>query len=113
LSGTEPYRELAELAEAALAAAEGGRPEQVPALLERAAALREALPDQPDPAARPELERAAAAHERLRVRLGASLEQVRAELGRADRGRQAARSYGAAAAAVARPAQPGGSAQAA
>ncbi|MGV1048950.1 MAG: flagellar basal body rod protein FlgC [Solirubrobacterales bacterium] len=68
-----------------------------------AAALSASLPGHPPAAARADLERAAAAQAQLSARLGASLDATRAEIGRVGRGRDAARSYGAAAAAFGQP----------
>ncbi len=100
MSDLAPYEELARLAEAGLDLAERGEPAELDQVFERSAAIRVKLPERPPAEARALLERAAAAHERLRTRLGASLAETRAELERADLTRRAARSYGAAAPAL-------------
>lgn len=97
---TDPYEELAELAEAGLALAEQDRLDELADLFDRSSAIAAELPDEPPPSARPALERAAAAQDRLRARIGASLAGTRSELDQADRGRRAARSYGATAPAL-------------
>jgi hypothetical protein len=94
LSDADPYARLAELAEAAAALAEQGRVEELDAIFERSGAIAASLPARPPRSARPQLERAAAAQERLGTTLGASLDATRAELELIDRGRRATRSYG-------------------
>lgn len=93
---TDPYAELAELAEAALERTREGDEQGVTELLDRSTAITAALPERPPPDARPALERAAAAQERLTVWLDARLAATRAELELVDRGQHAARSYGSA-----------------
>lgn len=96
----DPYEELAELAEAAEALAEQDRVEELEEIFARSAALTATLPETPPQSARPALERAAAAQQRLRTRLGESLLAARSEMDRVDRGRRAARAYGGAAGAA-------------
>lgn len=99
----DPYAELAEIAERALALSEradptapaerAGEPAALSELLDRATALAATLPATPPASARPALERAASAQERLRARLSSALAATRATLERTDRSRQAAGAY--------------------
>ena len=89
----DPYAELAELAEAALARADAADFDGLTAALARSEEIVAALPERPPAAARPALERADAAHRRLGPALRASLATTRAELDLVGRGRDAARSY--------------------
>lgn len=109
MSAPDPYEELARLAErgAELAAAAraakldaAARLAELDEIYERGAALAADLPERPPEAARPALERAAAAEREIRAHLGATLAATRAELEQADRGRRAARSYRATASAL-------------
>lgn len=109
MSAEAPYEELARLAErgAELAAAAREANEDAAARLAelndvyaRSAAIAAELPERPPESARPALERAAAAERRIRAHLAAALAATREELERADRGRRAARSYRATAAAM-------------
>lgn len=93
---TAPYDELASLAESAEALADEGRVEELDDVFTRSAALTRTLPARPPREAAPALERAAAAQERLRARLGQSLLAAREEIERVGRGRRAARGYGGA-----------------
>jgi hypothetical protein len=93
LSGADPYAELAELAEAALELSRDGNEQGAAEVLDRSAALASELPGRPPVSARPALERAAAAQERLTVWLDAKLVSTRSELELVDRGRHAAHSY--------------------
>ncbi len=90
----DPYAELADLAEAAAALVEEERVGELEAIFSRSEAITATLPERPPASARSALERAAAAQERLRGRLGASLEATREQLERVGRGRRAAHSYG-------------------
>ncbi len=100
MTAPDPYRELAELAETALDLTREGDQEGLTRLLDRSAEIAAELPDRPPPSACTALERAAAAHERLNIWLDAELAATRSELARVDLGRQAARSYGGAGAAL-------------
>jgi hypothetical protein len=97
---SDPYAELAELAEAALTSADGADLEGLAAALARSEAIVATLPATPPASARPALERAGAAHRRLGPALRASLAETRAELDLVGRGRDAARSYAGAGAAT-------------
>lgn len=88
-----PYEELAELAESALPLAEQGKLEDIAAALDRCEALAATLPERPPASALPAIERALAAQDRLRARLGSSLAAVRTELDQVDRGRRTAGAY--------------------
>jgi hypothetical protein len=95
--GADPYEELAELAEAALELAEPDRVHDLTEIFARTSALTATLPHRPPASARPALERAAAAQQRLQDRLGSDLLAARDELDHVSRGRRAARAYGIAA----------------
>ncbi len=97
--GAAPYERLAELAEAELAACEAGRPEVATDLYAEAAAIVAGLPSRPPAAAEPALRRAALAQQRTAELLAARLAERGADLERLRRGREAARSYAAGAAA--------------
>lgn len=94
-AGVAPYERLAELAEAELALCEEGRFEELEARYAEAAAIVATLPARPPAAAREALERAKRAQDATAALLAAGLEDARAELAQARRGRDAARSYGA------------------
>ncbi len=94
-----PYERLAELAEAELAACEAGRPEELTDLYAQAAEIVAGLPSRPPAAAEPALRRAAVAQQRTAELLAARLAERSGDLERLRRGREAARSYAAGAAA--------------
>lgn len=96
MNDADPYEKLAELAETALTLTREGEEGQLTELIDRSVAIAAELPERPPASARPALERAAAAHERLNVWLDAALLATRTDLKRVDRGRRAARSYAAA-----------------
>jgi hypothetical protein len=98
-AAVEPYERLAELAEAELALCEEERFEELGELYERGAALVATLPAQAPTEAREALERAARAQAAVARRLAADLAEARSQLGQLRRGRDAARSYAASAAA--------------
>ena len=91
----DPYRQLAQLAESELSLVEEDRLDELDELYERGAALVASLPEQAPPGARPALEDAVAAQERVTARLAARLAESRSDLERLRRGRAAAHSYAA------------------
>ncbi len=104
VSDTAPYERLAELAERELAlvtAFEPSRIGELVALQQTRTTLVASLPAIPPAAARPLLLRARECQERTTAALTVLCDQLNRELGFVDRGREAARGYGAAA--VARP----------
>ncbi len=90
------YARLAELADAERELAEAGRVDELDALAAERAALVAALPAQAPPGARAALEDALARQRAAEAALHAATAAARAELRSVDRGRQAARAYGAA-----------------
>jgi hypothetical protein len=88
-----PYERLAHLAEAELAACEGGRTEDLADLYTEAEAIRASLLGQPPVEAEPALRRAAAAQQRIGQLLGARLAERGGEVERVHRAREAARAY--------------------
>ncbi|HEX8753691.1 MAG TPA: hypothetical protein VF731_09775 [Solirubrobacterales bacterium] len=93
----DPYEELADLAEAALELAEQDRVHDLAEIFARSSELTATLHHRPPASARPALERAAAAQQRLQDQLGSALLAARTELDHVSRGRRAARAYGVAA----------------
>lgn len=94
-----PYERLAELAERELAlvtAFEPTRIGELVALQQTRTTLVAALPERPPPAARPALLRAHELQERVSAALTVLCDQLGRDLHGLDRGRQAARGYGAA-----------------
>lgn len=87
------YDLLAELAEEELLLAQAGDLDALADLHLRRDVLVATLPSQAPPAARPALERAAAAHRRAAAVLAIAHAEVAAELRHISRGRAAARSY--------------------
>lgn len=94
MNAPDPYDELARLAEEAATLAEQDRLDELEPIFDRSAAVARSLPNEPPATARSALERAAAAQQRVAARLGSSLAELRVELDRVERGRNAARSYG-------------------
>ena len=91
-----PYERLAELAEAELALCQEGRFEELDPHYEEAGGIAAGLTEQTPPQAQAPLERAARAHDAIAALLATGIEDTRAELAQPRRGRDAARSYGAA-----------------
>jgi len=96
-----PYQRLADLAEAALAAAAAGDLDELARLDAERDALAAGLPAVPPPDATASLRRAIAAELALRVSLHTDLELARERLGALQGGRRATRAYAAAPAAAA------------
>lgn len=99
-SETAPYERLAELAERELALVTAFEPDrlgELVALQQQRTTLVAALPARPPQAARAALLRAHACQERTTAALTVLCDQLGRELGTVDRGRRAARGYGAAA----------------
>lgn len=92
---SDPYAELAELAERELELAAGGRVEQLAELQRRAAALAARLPATPPPHARAALERAARAQHAAAAALADALAETEDALARLRRGRAGVKGYAA------------------
>ncbi|HEX4807127.1 MAG TPA: hypothetical protein VFU94_14605 [Conexibacter sp.] len=100
MSEMAPYERLAELAERELAlvtAFEPSRIGELVALQQTRTTLVSSLPSTPPSGARPHLLRAHECQERTTAALTVLCDQLNRELGFVDRGREAARGYGAAA----------------
>lgn len=97
-----PYDEVVRLGERELELIAGGALEEAERVQARRGELLDSLPPSAPAAARAALERAAVLQADLTAALAARLRELRAELEHADRGRRAARSYGAGPAAAPR-----------
>lgn len=98
MSDTTPYERLAQLAERELALVTAFEPERIGelvALQQTRTTLVASLPERPPAAARAALLRAHEAQLRTTAALTVLCDQLGHELGDVDRGRQAARGYGA------------------
>jgi hypothetical protein len=91
--GSDPYAQLAAMAEAERDLALAGRYDELAAVQARRAALVAALPDHPPAAAEPHLRRAAAAQAQATAALGAAVAIARREAVRVERGRGAVAAY--------------------
>ena len=99
MTDVAPYERLAELAERELAlvtAFEPARLGELVALQQTRTTLVASLPERPPAAARPALLRARELQERISAALAVLCDQLGRDLHGLDRGRQAARGYGAA-----------------
>lgn len=92
---SDPYAELADLAERELESAAGGRVEELAELQDHASALAARLPATPPAHARAALARAARAQDAAAAALDAALAATEAELTRLRRGRMGIKSYAA------------------
>jgi hypothetical protein len=90
---SDPYAELAELAELERDLAIGGRIDELLEVQVRRAALVAGLPARAPQSARPQLERAAAAQAAVQAALVASLAGMRGEIVRLEQGRTALSAY--------------------
>ena len=98
----DPYRQLAELAEAELSLCQTGREEEMATLYAEGQRIAAGLPEVPPPEAAQCLQRAAAAQAQIALLLDQTLAGTSADLGRLRLQREAARSYAATADARAR-----------
>jgi hypothetical protein len=90
---TDPYTELAELAERELALAGSGLVDEMAEPQARRAALAARLPATPPARARPALERALRASAATELLLAGALEEAASDLSRLHRGRAGVRAY--------------------
>jgi hypothetical protein len=91
----DPYRQLAELAEAELALCQSGREDEMATLYAEGERIAAGLPETPPEEAGPWLQRAAAAQAQIALLLDQTLAGASADLGRLRLQREAARSYAA------------------
>jgi hypothetical protein len=90
---SDPYAELAALAERELELVSAGAYDGLPALQAERDALVASLPESPPAAARDSLERAARLQQQVSAALSAAIGDVGGEIERVGRGRTAVRGY--------------------